>query len=192
MSPHTTPLTDENLQTLDEEISLDEETGIGATTASSVESVYRAFHVMELNNIFLEKDGAKQRGKHIIQEAKRIVKGARHSIMTVSQSEELSKTASEMSMDDGLTFMVGVWRLVISTHRTVEYMNDDDKNVLVERAWEKDNLKFSWRSPLAAQSTLPLRFADPNMEAFADWIPKLKDAVPFLTYGYHESTFAPE
>ena len=112
--------------------------------------------------------------------------------MTVSQSEELSKTASEMSMDDELTFLVGVWRLVISTHRTVEYMNDDDKNVLVERVWEKDNLKCNWRSPFAPHVTPPLRFADPDMEAFADWISKVKDAVPFLTYGYHESTFAPE
>ena len=103
MPPHTAPLTDENLQTLNEEMSLDEETGIGATTASSVESVHRAFHIMELNNIFLEKDDAKQRGKHIIQEGKRIVKGARHSVMSVSQSEALSKTASEMSMDDELT-----------------------------------------------------------------------------------------
>lgn len=192
MSPHTTPLTDENLPTLDEEMSLDEDTGIGATTASSVESVHRDFHVMELNNMFLERDDAKQRGNYIIQEAKRIVKDARHSVMTVSQSEELSKTASEMSMDDDLTFMVGVWRLVIGTHRTVEYMNEDDKNVLVERAWEKDNLKCNWRSPFAAHVTPPLRFANPDMEAFADWIPKVKHSVPFLTYGYHESTFTPE
>ena len=110
ISPHTAPLTDENLQILDHELSLDEETGIEATTASSVESVYRAFHVMELNNMFLKKDDAKQRGKHITQEAKRIVKGARHSVMSVSRSEELSKTTSEMSMDDELTFMMGVWR----------------------------------------------------------------------------------
>ena len=40
--------------------------------------------VMELNNMFLEKDDAKQRGKHIIHEARRIVKGARHSVMSVS------------------------------------------------------------------------------------------------------------
>ena len=178
MPPHTAPLTDENLQALDEEMSLDEETGIGATTASSVESVHRAFHVMELNNMFLEKDDAKQRGKHIIQEAKRIVKGARHSVMSVSQSEALSKTTSEMSMEDELTFAVGVWRQVLGTQRTVEYMNEDDKNVLEERAWEKDNLKCNWRSPFAADITPPLRFADPDMEAFADWIPKLKDSVP--------------
>ena len=137
MSPHTAPLTNDNLQTLDEEMSLDEETGIGAITALSIESVQRAFHIMELNNIFLEKDDAKQRGNHIIQEAKSIVKGARYSVMSVSQSEELSKTASEMSMDDELTFMVGVWSLVISTHRTVEYVNEVDKIVLVDRAWGK-------------------------------------------------------
>ena len=178
MSPHTTPLTDENLQTLDEEMSLDEETGIGATTASSVGSVHRAFHIMELNNIFLEKDDAKQRGNHIIQEAKSIVKGARYSVMSVSQSEELSKTTSEMSMDDELTFMVGVWSLVISTHRTVEYVNEVDKIFLVDRAWGKDTLKYNWRSPFAANITPPLRFADPYMEAFADWIPKLKESVP--------------
>ena len=168
ISPHTAPLTDENLHTLDEEMSSDEETGIGAITASSVESVHRAFHVMELNDMFLEDDDAKHRGKLIIQEAKRIVKGARYSVMSVSQSEALSKTASEMSMDDELTFMVGVWRLVISTYRTVKYMNEDDKNVLVERAWGKDNLKCNWRSPFAANTTPPLRFADPDMEAFAD------------------------
>ena len=107
MSPHTAPLIDGNLQTLNEEMSLDEKTGVGAITASSIESVHRAFHVMELNNMFLEKDGVKQRGKHIIQEAKRIVKGARHSVMTMSRSEELTKTASGMSMDDELTFMMG-------------------------------------------------------------------------------------
>ena len=96
----------------------------------------------------------------------------------MSQFEELSKTASETIMDDELAFMMGVWRLVIGTYRTVEYMNEDDKNVLVKRAWEKDNLKCNWRSPFAAHATPPLRFADPDMEAFADWIPKLKGFVP--------------
>ena len=81
-------------------------------------------------------------------------------------------------MDDELTLMVSVWRQVIGTHRTVVYTNEDYKIVSVERAWEKDNLKCNWRSPFAANITPPLRFADPDMEAFADWIPKLKDSVP--------------
>ena len=67
---------------------------------------------------------------------------------------------------------------MISTHRTVEYVNEVDKIVLVDRAWGKDTLKCNWRSPFAANITPPLRFADPDMEAFADWIPKLKDFVP--------------
>ena len=168
------------------------DTGVGATTASSVESINRAFHVMELNNIFLEKQDAKERGQDIIQEAKRIVKGPRHSAMSLSQSEAFSKTASELSLDDELTFMVGVWNLVIGTHRTVKDMDVHDKLVFVETAWEKDDLKCNWGSPFAANLTPPLRFADPEMEAFIDWIPKLKKSVPDLTYGYRKSTFTPE
>ena len=165
---------------------------LGLRPRQALRDIHRAFYVIELNNMYLEKDDAKQRGKHIIREAKRIVKGARHSVISVSQSAALSKTASEMSMDDELNFTVGVWRQVIGTHRTVAYMNENDKIVLVERVWEKDNLKCNWRSPFAAHITSSLRFADPEMEAFADWIPKLKDSVPFLTYGYRESTFTPE
>ncbi len=171
---------------------LKKDTSVGATTVSSIESVNRAFHVLELNNIFLENGDAKERGKDVIQEAKRIVKGPRHSEMSVPLSEALSKTASKLSMDDELTFMVGVWNLLIGTHRTVKHMDMHDKLVFVETAWEKDDLKCNWSSPFAANITPPLRFADPDMEAFADWIPKLKNSVPDLTYGYHKSTFTPE
>lgn len=191
-SLHTAPLTEENLQALDEAMPVKKDAGVGATTASSAESINRAFHVMKRNNIFLEKQDAKERGKGIIQEAKRIVNDHRHSVLSASQSEALSKTAAEMSLDDELTFMVGVWNLVIGTYRTVKDMDVPDKLVFVETAWEKDDLKCNWGSPFAANLTPPLRFADPEMEAFADVIPKLRNSVPDMTYGYHEKTFTPE
>lgn len=112
--------------------------------------------------------------------------------MSASQCETLSKIASNLSLDDELTFVVGVWNLLIGTHRTVKDMDVPDKLVFVETAWEKDHLKCNWSSPFAANLTPPLRFADPEMEAFADVIPKLKNSVPDLTYGYHENTFTPE
>ena len=191
-STHTAPLTEENLQALDEAMPPKKDTGAGATTASSAESVNRAFYVLKLNNIHLGDGDAKERGKDLIQEARRIVKGPRHSEMSASQSEALSKTASDLSLDDELTFVAGVWNLVIGTHRTVKDMDVPDKLVFVETAWEKDHLKCNWSSPFAANLTPPLRFADPEMEAFADVIPKLKNSVPDLTYGYHENTFTPE
>lgn len=192
MPPHATPLTEENIKALDEALPLENATSTAATTASSVESLNRTFHVLELNNIFLEKDDAKERGKDIIQEASRIVNEPRHSVMDVSQSEALSKIASELSMDEALTFMVGIWKSVIGTHRTVEHTIEDEKIGLVETAWERDDLKCNWITPFVASSTPPLRYADPDSEAFADCVPKLKDSAPLLTYGYHEDTFTPK
>lgn len=60
---HTAPLTEENLQALDEAMPLKKDTGGGATTASSAESVNRAFHVLKLNNIHLGDEDAKERGR---------------------------------------------------------------------------------------------------------------------------------
>ena len=168
------------------------DTGAGATTASSAESVNRAFHVLKLNNIHLEHKDAKERGKDLIQEARRIVNGPRHSKMGVPESEELSETASGLSLDDELTFLAGVWNLVIGTHRTVKDMDVPDKLVFVETAWGKDHLKCNWSSPFAANITPPLRYADPEMEAWISYVPKLKNSVPDLTYGYHEDTFTPD
>ena len=94
MSLHTTLLTEENLQNLDEALPWEEDAGTGTTSVSSVESLSRTFHVLGLNNIFLEKDHAKERGKDVIREATRIVKWPRHSMMDVFQSEALSKRQS--------------------------------------------------------------------------------------------------
>ena len=95
-------------------------------------------------------------------------------------------------MDDELTFMMGVWERVIGIHRTVEHTNKDEKIVLVETAWEKDDLKSNWTTSFVANIGPPLRFADPDRESFADCIPRLKDSAPTLTYGYHEYTLTPE
>ena len=81
---------------------------------------------------------------------------------------------------------------MIGTHHTVKHMNENDKIVLEETAREEDDLKCNWSTLFVANTAPPLRFADPDREAFANCIPKLKDSVPFLTYGYHKSTFTPE
>lgn len=168
------------------------DTSVGAATESSSVSVSRAFQLLELNNIFVSNEDAEERGKDVIQEAKGIVKSPRHSQLTDAQAETVRKTASKLSMDDELTFMVGVWKLVIDIHRTVELKDEQDKVVFVETAWDKDNLKCNWSSPFAANVAPPLRFADPEMEALAGDIPKLKNPVPDLTYGYDKSMFTSE
>ena len=193
LSPlHTAPLTEENLQALDEAMPLKKDSNAVAMTASSAESINRALHVLKVNNIHLEHKDAKERGKGLIQEARRIVTGPRHSEMGVPQSEALSETASKLSLDDELTFLAGVWNLLIGKHRTVEHMDVNEKLVFVETAWEKDHLKCNWSSPFAANITPPLRYADPKMEAWISYVPKLKNSVPDLTYGYHEDTFTPD
>ena len=85
-------------------------------------------------------------------------------MLSASQSEALSRTAAELSLDDELTFMLEVWDLVIGTHRTVKDMDVPDKLIFVETAWEKDDPKYNWGSPFAANLTPPLRFADPNLQ----------------------------
>jgi len=171
---------------------LKKDTSSGATTESSTENVSRAFQILKLNNVFVDSKDAEERGKELIQEAKKIVRGPRLSAINDAQAETIREAASELSLDDELTFMVGVWKLVIHTHRTVELKNKEDEIVFVETAWDKDNLKCNWGSPFAANIAPQLRFANPDMEALAGELPKLKNVKPDLTYGYNESAFTSE
>lgn len=191
---YSAPLTEENLLALDETMvakTPKKDTSVGSGTDSSV-NVSRAFQILNFNNIFVDNEDAAERGKDVIQEAKKIFKAARHSQITDDQAEMIRKTASELSMDDELTFMVGVWKLVIGTERTVELKDKQDQKEYVERAWVKDHLKCNWSSHYAANIAPPLRFADNGMEALANLLPKLKNAFPDLTYGYDHGTFTPE
>lgn len=183
------PLTEDNLLALDDTMPSKKNASVGAATESSNPSVNRTFQILELNNILVDDEDAAERGKGVIQEAKNIVKGPRHSNMTDAQAETIRKTALKLSMDDELTFIAGVWKLVIDTKRTVEVENEEEMVKYVEMAWDKDNLKCNWSSPFAANIAPPLRFANPGQEAFAECIPKLKNAYLDLTYSYDKNTF---
>lgn len=170
-------------------------TGVGTTATSSVENLTRASQVLQLNHIFvdyLEGEGAEERKKEVMHQMAKIIQKPRQSMMSAAEAEDVMQTASELSKDDELTFMAGVWNLVIGKKRTVKDMNRQALAEYVERAWIKDNLKCNWSSHWKSGITPPLHFADPGMEYLLDVVPKLKSSYPDLTYGYNQKALTEE
>ena len=165
--------------------------GTSKTSVSSASKQLKLRELLKRSNMPIGDVKAKREYPEVLELAKELVKGDRHSAIKADSVERLGKNLEKYGKRNEDTFLRKVWSKLIKEDREVQ---DNDTDLIWEtwekKAWEVDNLDDNWNKEFQKGSIqLDNNSRDKPMARLLDSCDRIKNPKPDVVYGLDELDF---
>ena len=165
--------------------------GTSKTSVSSASKQLKLRELLKISDMPIGDVKAKREYPEVLELAKELVKGDRHSAMKADSVERLGKNLEKYGKRNEDTFLRKVWSKLIKEDREVQ---DNDTDLIWEtwekKAWEVDNLDDNWNKEFQ-KGSIPLVDTSRNkpMARLLNSCDRIKNPKPDVVYGLDELAF---